>query len=107
MPAHVPEIPGACSSSRAGRGAGLESIPAPFGVAQGRSRRLTRTFKGFQQVAKLFHGEPKGLEATGLDRVKQATEELRRMKAEFILMNGDFDAIVRKAARQVKVGTKR
>jgi len=29
------------------------------------------------------------------------------MKAEFILMNGDFDAIVRKAARQVKVGTKR
>jgi hypothetical protein len=68
------------------------------------ARRLRRTFKGSEYVTKEFLGEPKGLEAIGLDRVKQATEELRRVKADFLLLIEQFDDKVRKSARLITIG---
>ncbi len=58
-----------------------------------RGRRATRTFKGLQQVTAGFYGQPKGLEAIGLDRVKQAAEEMKRLKGEMIQLISDFDRV--------------
>ncbi len=69
-----------------------------------RGKRLKRTLKGFQEVARHFQGTPRGLEAIGLDRVKQAHEELRRMTAEFQLILQDLDKMLLKAACKITVG---
>jgi hypothetical protein len=67
-------------------------------------RRCARTYKGLNQVMTKFSGEVKGLEAIGLDRVKQITEEIQRLKAEMIQLISDFDTLVLKAARTIELG---
>ena len=76
-----------------------------FDDCKASARRLRRTFKGLEQVAKKFAGPPTGLEAIGLDRVKQSTEEARRLKADFVSLIGEFDDKVRKSARPILLGT--
>jgi hypothetical protein len=72
-----------------------------------RSRRLKRTFKGFQAVAKKLEGPPRGLEAIGLDRVEQSLEELRRLNVEWRLLIQDLDAALLKAARGIRIGSQK
>ncbi len=69
-----------------------------------KSRRLQRTLKGFVAVAEKFNGPPKGLEAVGLDRLKQATEEIKRLKVDYASLIEEFDEMVRQSARPLKLG---
>jgi hypothetical protein len=72
-----------------------------------RFRRLVRTFKGIQSVAKKLEGPPRGLEAIGLDRIQQTLEELRRLNMDWRLLIQDLDAVLLKAARAIKIGSKK
>lgn len=71
---------------------------------QDKSRRLKRTFKGLQQVAAKFSGEPKGLENIGLDRVQQAIEEMRRLKGDYVSLTRELDELIRETARSIPLG---
>ena len=70
------------------------------------ARSLRRTFKGLEQIASKFMGEPKGLEVIGIDRVKQATEEARRLKGDFASLLREFDDKVRKSTRPILIGAR-
>jgi hypothetical protein len=63
-----------------------------------KSRRLARTYKGLKQVLDEFSKGPEGLEAKGLDRVRQGQEEMLRLKIEVTQVITDFDMIIMKAA---------
>ena len=69
-----------------------------------RGRTCVRTFRGLQQVIERFNKGPKGLEAKGLDQLTQITEEMQRLKNDWIRLINEFDRIVMKSAQKVRLG---
>lgn len=69
-----------------------------------RVRRCERTFKGIQQVIKRLPKRPKGLKALDSDRVKQATEEVRRVKGELIQVITVVDTMLLRGAGEIEIG---
>jgi hypothetical protein len=72
-------------------------------VLKATARRVDRTFKGFKEVHLKFSSELKKREDIILARARQEEEEMHRLKGDMIQLISDYDKLIFKVARAIKL----
>ena len=72
-------------------------------VLKATARRVDRTFKGFKQVHLKFSSELKKREDIILAPARQEEEEMHRLKGDMIQLISDYDKLIFKVARAIKL----